>query len=147
MGTGDPQPAKSGWQAIIKNGAGPDFRGSSVLFPTRSGDEAFRPLKKGDFIPQRDPLTDVHRPVARALNYAASRSADNMQTQHEYFGFEDESMAHSALHVRRSGHDHSAQLPRDSAKFRAGARWIGSVPFSPSARRVNPLAAQPAGDR
>ena len=25
--------------------------------------------KKGDFIPQRDPLTDVYRPVARALNY------------------------------------------------------------------------------
>ncbi|TKB87238.1 MAG: hypothetical protein E8D43_05145, partial [Nitrospira sp.] len=97
LGTGDPHPTKSGWQAIIKNGAGPDFR-EFVLFYHEVGDEAFRPLnKKGDFIPQRDPLTDVYRPVARALNYRSEPfGVDNMQTQHEYFGFEDESMAYSA---------------------------------------------------
>ena len=49
LGTGDPAPVKSGWQAIIKNGSGPDFR-EFVLFYHEIGDEAFRPLnKKGDF--------------------------------------------------------------------------------------------------
>ena len=42
LGTGDPVPAKSGWQAIIKNGAGPDFR-EFVLMYHEVGDEAFRP--------------------------------------------------------------------------------------------------------
>ena len=119
LGTGDPQPTKSGWQAIIKNGAGPDFR-EFVLFYHEVGDEAFRPLnKKGDFIPQRDPLTDVYRPVARALNYRSEPfGVDNMQTQHEYFGFEDESMAYSAYTFG----DPATTIPRsylgDPAKFR-----------------------------
>ena len=119
LGTGDPQPTKSGWQAIIKNGSGPDFR-EFVLFYHEVGDEAFRPLnKKGDFIPQRDPLTDVYRPVARALNYRSEPfGVDNMQTQHEYFGFEDESMAYSAYTFG----DPATTIPRsylgDPAKFR-----------------------------
>lgn len=119
LGTGEPQLAKSGWQAIIKNGAGPDFR-EFVLFYHEVGDEAFRPLnKKGDFIPQRDPLTDVYRPVARALNYRSEPfGVDNMQTQHEYFGFEDESMAYSAYTFG----DPATTIPRsylgDPAKFR-----------------------------
>jgi FtsP/CotA-like multicopper oxidase with cupredoxin domain len=119
LGTGDPQPTKSGWQAIIKNGTGPDFR-EFVLFYHEVGDEAFRPLnKKGDFIPQRDPLTDVYRPVARALNYRSEPfGVDNMQTQHEYFGFEDESMAYSAYTFG----DPATTIPRsylgDPAKFR-----------------------------
>ena len=123
LGTGDPAPAKSGWQAIIKNGAGPDFR-EFVLFYHEVGDEAFRPLnKKSDFIPQRDPLTDVYRPVARALNYRSEPfGVDNMQTQHEYFGFEDESMAYSAYTFG----DPATTIPRsylgDPAKFRLG-RW------------------------
>ena len=63
------------------------------------GDEAFRPVnKRGDFIPQRDPLTDVYRPVARALNYRSEPfGVDNMEAQHEYFGFEDEGLAYSAI--------------------------------------------------
>ncbi len=119
LGTGEPTPAKSGWQAIIKNGTGPDFR-EFVLMYHEVGDEAFRPLnKKGDFIPQRDPLTDVYRPVARALNYRSEPfGVDNMHTQHEYFGFEDESMAYSAYTFG----DPATTIPRsylgDPAKFR-----------------------------
>jgi hypothetical protein len=80
LGSGDPQPAKSGWQAIIKNGAGPDFR-EFVLYYHEVGDEAFRPVnKKGDFIPQRDPLTDAYRPVVARSTIAASRSASTTCT-------------------------------------------------------------------
>jgi len=72
LGSGDHTSLKSGWQAIIKNGVGGpgyDFREFVIMYH-EVGDEAFRPVNKhGDFIPQRDPLTDVYRPVARALNY------------------------------------------------------------------------------
>ncbi|WNM58451.1 hypothetical protein [Candidatus Nitrospira allomarina] len=119
LGSGEPTPMTSGWQAIIKNGTGPDFR-EFVLIYHEVGDEAFRPVNKhGDFIPQRDPVTDVYRPVARALNYRSEPfGVDNMQTQHEYFGFEDESMAYSAYTFG----DPATTVPRsylgDPAKFR-----------------------------
>ncbi|MDR4485063.1 MAG: hypothetical protein R3B95_17965 [Nitrospirales bacterium] len=119
LGAGEPTPMTSGWQAIIKNGTGPDFR-EFVLIYHEVGDEAFRPVNKhGDFIPQRDPVTDVYRPVARALNYRSEPfGVDNMQTQHEYFGFEDESMAYSAYTFG----DPATTVPRsylgDPAKFR-----------------------------
>ncbi|MEY4529276.1 MAG: hypothetical protein RL768_2995, partial [Nitrospirota bacterium] len=62
LGTGPDKQVTSGWQVNIDNGSGPDFR-EFVLFYHEIGDEAFRPLnKKGDFLPQRDPLTDAYRP-------------------------------------------------------------------------------------
>ncbi|MCP9442707.1 MAG: hypothetical protein NNA20_08940 [Nitrospira sp.] len=97
LGTGPEREVKSGWQVNIQNGTGPDFR-EYVLFYHEIGDEAFRPLnKKGDFLPQRDPLTDAYRPGGRALNYRSEPfGIDQMHLQHEYFGFEDESMGYSA---------------------------------------------------
>ncbi|WP_447976964.1 hypothetical protein [Candidatus Nitrospira bockiana] len=97
LGTGAATEAKSGWQVMIDNGSGPDFR-EHVIFYHEIGDEAFRPLnKKGDFLPQRDPLTDAYRPGGRALNYRSEPfGIDEMHLQHEYFGFEDESLAYSA---------------------------------------------------
>jgi hypothetical protein len=54
---------------MIENGTGPAFREFVVIYH-EIGDEAFRPVNKhGDFLPQRDPLTDAYRPGARALNY------------------------------------------------------------------------------
>jgi manganese oxidase len=81
----------------IDHGSGPDFR-EFVLFYHEIGDEAFRPVnKKGDFLPQRDPLTDAYRPGRRAINYRSEPfGIDQMHVQHEYFGFEDESLAYSA---------------------------------------------------
>ncbi len=97
IGTGPATEAKSGWQVMINNGSGPDFR-EHVIFYHEIGDEAFRPVnKKGDFLPQRDPLTDAYRPGGRALNYRSEPfGIDEMHLQHEYFGFEDESLAYSA---------------------------------------------------
>ena len=119
LGSGDPTPATSGWQTIIKNGTGPDFR-EFVLIYHEVGDEAFRPLnKKGDFLPQRDPLTDAYRPGGRAINYRSEPfGINNMHVQHEYFGFEDESMGYSTYTFG----DPSPTIPRsymgDPAKFR-----------------------------
>ncbi|MFM7841314.1 MAG: multicopper oxidase domain-containing protein, partial [Nitrospira sp.] len=89
LGTGDPTPARSGWQVIIKNGSGPDFREFALIYH-ENGDEAFRiNNKKGDFIPQRDPLTDAYRPAGRSINYRSEPfGINNMHVQHEYFGFE-----------------------------------------------------------
>ena len=97
IGTGPATEARSGWQVMINNGSGPDFR-EHVIFYHEIGDEAFRPVnKKGDFLPQRDPLTDAYRPGGRALNYRSEPfGIDEMHLQHEYFGFEDESLAYSA---------------------------------------------------
>ncbi|WHZ16559.1 MAG: Multicopper oxidase [Nitrospira sp.] len=97
LGTGPDKDVTSGWQVNIDNGSGPDFR-EFVLFYHEIGDEAFRPLnKKGDFLPQRDPLTDAYRPGGRAINYRSEPfGIDQMHLQHEYFGFEDESLAYSA---------------------------------------------------
>ncbi len=119
LGTGDPMPAKSGWQVMIKNGTGPDFR-EFVLIYHEVGDEAFRPVnKKGDFLPQRDPLTDAYRPGGRAINYRSEPfGINNMHVQHEYFGFEDESMGYSSYTFG----DAAPAIPRsyigDPAKFR-----------------------------
>ena len=41
-----PTDAKSGWQVMIDNGSGPDFR-EHVIFYHEIGDEAFRPLNEG----------------------------------------------------------------------------------------------------
>ncbi len=97
LGTGPAPETQSGWQVMIDNGSGPDFR-EYVIFYHEIGDEAFRPVnKKGDFLPQRDPLTDAYRPGGRALNYRSEPfGIDQMHLQHEYFGFEDESLAYSA---------------------------------------------------
>ena len=119
LGTGPAVKNKSGWQTMIKNGTGPDFR-EFVLIYHEVGDEAFRPVNKhGDFLPQRDPLTDAYRPGARALNYRSEPfGINNMHVQHEYFGFEDESMAYSSYTFG----DAAPTIPRsylgDPAKFR-----------------------------
>jgi hypothetical protein len=115
---GNPE-LKSGWQAIIAHPNGSDFREFVTIYH-EVGDEAFRPVNRhGDFLPQRDPLTDVYRPGARALNYRSEPFGINyMHLQHEYFGFEDESLGYSSYTFG----DAPTPIPRsylgDPAKFR-----------------------------
>ncbi len=119
LGTGPAGKMPSGWQAIIQNGQGPDFR-EFVLIYHEVGDEAFRPVNRhGDFLPQRDPLTDAYRPGARALNYRSEPfGINNMHVQHEYFGFEDESMAYSSYTFGDAGPTIPRSYLGDPAKFR-----------------------------
>jgi FtsP/CotA-like multicopper oxidase with cupredoxin domain len=119
LGTGPATEATSGWQVMIDNGNGPDFR-EFVLIYHEVGDEAFRPVNKhGDFLPQRDPLTDAYRPGARAINYRSEPfGINNMHVQHEYFGFEDESMAYSSYTFGDAGPTIPRSYLGDPAKFR-----------------------------
>ena len=119
LGTGEATDMPSGWQAMIDNGMGPDFR-EFVLIYHEVGDEAFRPVNKhGDFLPQRDPLTDAYRPGARALNYRSEPfGINNMHVQHEYFGFEDESMAYSSYTFGDAGPTIPRSYLGDPAKYR-----------------------------
>jgi len=119
LGVGSADAMSSGWQAIIQNGQGPDFR-EFVLIYHEVGDEAFRPVNRhGDFLPQRDPLTDAYRPGARALNYRSEPfGINNMHVQHEHFGFEDESMAYSAYTFGDAGPTIPRSYLGDPAKFR-----------------------------
>lgn len=119
LGTGSATPAESGWQVMIDTPQGPDFR-EFVLIYHEVGDEAFRPVNKhGDFLPQRDPLTDAYRPGARALNYRSEPfGINNMHVQHEYFGFEDESMAYSSYTFGDAGPTIPRSYLGDPAKYR-----------------------------
>ena len=120
LGTGPATEARSGWQVMIDTpSGGPDFR-EFVLIYHEVGDEAFRPVNKhGDFLPQRDPLTDAYRPGARALNYRSEPfGINNMHVQHEYFGFEDESMAYSSYTFGDAGPTIPRSYLGDPAKFR-----------------------------
>jgi FtsP/CotA-like multicopper oxidase with cupredoxin domain len=110
---------RSGWEVMIDNPKGPDFR-EFVVFYHEIGDESFRPLNRnGEMIPQRDPNTDAYRPSARALNYRSEPfGINNLALQEKYFHFEDESMAYSSYTFA----DVPTPLPRsymgDPAKFR-----------------------------
>lgn len=110
---------KSGWEAMIVHPNKPDFR-EFVLVYHEVGDEAFRPLSKNsEMLPQRDPITDAYRPAARALNYRSEPfGLNNLATQVERFGFEDEAEAYSAYTFG----DTATPIPRaylgDPSKFR-----------------------------
>ena len=119
LGTGTPTPIRSGWQAMIDNGQGPDFREFVIIYH-EVGDGAFRGVNRdGDFLPSRDPLTDAYHTGLRGLNYRSEPFGyNNMWLQREYFGFEDESMGYSSYTFG----DPATTIPRsylgDPAKFR-----------------------------
>ena len=74
----------------------PSARGRGVATEA-TRDEPSAQANAADFLPQRDPLTDAYRPGGRAINYRSEPfGIDEMHLQHEYFGFEDESLAYSA---------------------------------------------------
>ncbi|MEK7747709.1 MAG: multicopper oxidase domain-containing protein [Nitrospirota bacterium] len=113
-------PIKSGWQAmIVGSNDQPDFREYTIMYH-EIGDEAFRPLSKnGEMLPQRDPITDVYRPGARALNYRSEPfGTNNLAEQKKRFHFEDESQAYGSYTFG----DPATPMPRgylgDPSKFR-----------------------------
>ncbi len=109
---------KSGWLAMIEDPSGPDFREFTIIYH-EIGDESFRPLnRKGEPLPQRDPITDTYRPGGRALNYRSEPFMNNFQIQHELLGFSDESLGYSTYAFG----DPATPIPRsylgDPAKWR-----------------------------
>ena len=64
------QPIESGWEAIIVDPSGVDFR-EFVIMMHEIGDEEFEGIldSAGEELPEIDPITGVYRPGSRALNY------------------------------------------------------------------------------
>jgi FtsP/CotA-like multicopper oxidase with cupredoxin domain len=110
---------KSGWQVMIDDPKGPDFREFVIIYH-EIGDESFRPLNRsGETVPQRDPNTDAYRPSARAINYRSEPfGVNNLALQEKYFHFEDESLSYSSYTFA----DAPTTIPRsymgDPVKFR-----------------------------
>lgn len=63
------QPSRSGWDAVIVDPAGPDFREWAAYYH-EWGDETFRIRdKEGNELPLVDGISDAYRPGGRAMNY------------------------------------------------------------------------------
>lgn len=87
---------RSGWQAMIVDPNGPDFREVTVIYH-EVGDEAFKPLEKsGEPMPQRDLLVDVYRPGSRALNYRSEPHGTRLALGKQTWGFADESQGYGS---------------------------------------------------
>ncbi|MBH0201886.1 MAG: multicopper oxidase domain-containing protein, partial [Nitrospira sp.] len=114
----DGKPMASGWEAMIEDPNGADFR-EFAIFYHEAGDEAFRILnKKGEMLPQRDPHTDSYRPGARLLNYRSEPHGTRIELQAHIGFYGDESMAYGSYTFG----DPATTIPRsylgDPAKFR-----------------------------
>ncbi|MEO5632217.1 MAG: multicopper oxidase domain-containing protein, partial [Nitrospiraceae bacterium] len=114
----DGTPMASGWEAMIEDPKGADFR-EFAIFYHEAGDEAFRLLnKKGEMLPQRDPHTDSYRPGARLLNYRSEPHGTRIELQAHMGFYGDESMAYGSYTFG----DPATTVPRsylgDPAKFR-----------------------------
>ena len=136
---------KSGWDAMIEDPNGPDFREFAIWYH-EIGDEVFRILnRKGEPLDQRDQVTDAYRPGGRGLNLRSEPHGTRLALQVERHGIHDESMAYGSYTFG----DPATTVPRsyigDPVKYRmmggsevvhshhlhsgAGARW----PLSPNA--------------
>ncbi|MBH0197086.1 MAG: multicopper oxidase domain-containing protein [Nitrospira sp.] len=114
----DGKPMASGWEAMIEDPKGADFR-EFAIFYHEAGDEAFRLLnKKSEMLPQRDPHTDSYRPGARLLNYRSEPHGTRIELQAHLGFYGDESMAYGSYTFG----DPATTIPRsylgDPAKFR-----------------------------
>jgi FtsP/CotA-like multicopper oxidase with cupredoxin domain len=114
----DGKPMASGWEAMIEDPNGADFR-EFAIFYHEAGDETFRLLnKKGEMLPQRDPHTDSYRPGARLLNYRSEPHGTRLELQAHMGFYADESMAYGSYTFG----DPATTIPRsylgDPAKFR-----------------------------
>lgn len=114
----DGKPMASGWEVMIEDPNGADFR-EFAIFYHEAGDEEFRLLnKKGEMLPQRDPHTDSYRPGARLLNYHSEPHGTRIELQARMGFYGDESMAYGSYTVG----DPATTIPRsylgDPAKFR-----------------------------
>lgn len=88
--------ADSGWDAIIRDPAGTDFR-EFTLFYHEIGNERYRHRDAtGGLVVQVDPLTGAYRPGDRAINYRSEPFMNRLQLQRRLSGRFDESLAYSS---------------------------------------------------
>lgn len=89
------QPQKSGWEAIIVDPAGKDFREDTIIYH-EFGDESFNMRdKNGGSLPLNDSI-GVYRPGSRLLNYRSEPFFRRMELAKEVLGHEDESQGYGS---------------------------------------------------
>ena len=90
------EPTAVGWQAIIVDPAGPDFREFAIYYH-EVGDEDTKLRDRDDeFVPIVDPLTKAYRPGSRALNYRSEPFSNRLALQESMGSTPDESLAYSS---------------------------------------------------
>ena len=90
------QPIETGWQAMIADPSGPDFREFAVYYH-EVGDENTHILDAhGGFVPIVDPVTKAYRPGTRALDYRSEPFSNRLTLQAALGGQPDESVAYSS---------------------------------------------------
>ena len=108
----------SGWQAMIEDPDGPDFREFVVVYH-ETGDGEARPLNiDEEMISQRDPTAHNYLSAGKALNYRSEPFGNGLRKEEKLFGLMDESQSYSSYH---NGNP-STPIPRsylgDPAKWR-----------------------------
>ncbi len=89
-------PIDSGWQAMIIDPGGADFREFAVFYH-EVGDETTKIKDATDgFVPVVDTLTNAYRPGTRALNYRSEPFSNRLALQAAGGGTPDESVAYSS---------------------------------------------------
>ncbi|MBI4337365.1 MAG: multicopper oxidase domain-containing protein [Chloroflexi bacterium] len=88
-------PSKSGWEAIIVDPNGKDFREDTIMYH-EFGDETFDMRdKNGNKMPTNDFL-GVYRPGSRALNYRSEPFFRRQELAEAVLGFHDESQSYGS---------------------------------------------------
>jgi len=89
------QPQKSGWEAIIVDPAGRDFREDTIIYH-EIGDETYNIMDKNNIpLPVIDFL-DVYRPGSRALNYRSEPFFRRQELAQTVLGHHDESQSYGS---------------------------------------------------
>lgn len=92
----DPRRPATGWQAVIRDPAGSDFR-EFALYYHEVGDETYQvTTRDGTFQPLVDPITGAYRPDGRAINYRSEPFVNRLRLQRQVLGRTDESVEYSS---------------------------------------------------
>lgn len=91
-----PDRPATGWDAVVRDPAGPDFR-EFALYYHELGDETYQVQDRtGAFVPLVDPITRAYRPASRALNYRSEPFLNRLRLGAEVTGRADESLEYSS---------------------------------------------------
>jgi FtsP/CotA-like multicopper oxidase with cupredoxin domain len=92
----DPSRLATGWDAMIRDPDGPDFRELTLVYH-EIGDETYQLTDHtGKDIPLVDPITNSYRPAGRALNYRSEPFLDRLALGQSVMGRADESLEYSS---------------------------------------------------
>ncbi|MBI4288922.1 MAG: multicopper oxidase domain-containing protein, partial [Chloroflexi bacterium] len=87
------QPLKSGWEAMIVDPNGRDFREDTIMYH-EFGDESFNMKDAGGGSLPLNDFLGVYRPGSRALNYRSEPFFRRQELAEEVLGHEDESQSY-----------------------------------------------------